>query len=202
MLERRNQTFPTIGTHRLHSPSLLCQHTMTDFFQSGADEIDFDRAASAFPDISLDGDADIPIPSQAPPLAAQNGGSGFSFDDFDTPSTFQDTAVKVTGDDEIEKFESEFPDIDVGQVSSGLPFQDSILPCKQQLYQTSGHYKGNCPFGWAAFVSICINQSRQVLILYTAAPVPTSAATIFWRNLCPTASVVCVLIDSNLEPTH
>jgi hypothetical protein len=90
---------------------------MTDFFQSGADEIDFDRAASAFPDISLDGEGDIPIPSQAPPVVAKSGGSGFSFDDFDSPLTYKDTVVKVTGDDEIGKFESDFPDIDVGQVS-------------------------------------------------------------------------------------
>lgn len=87
---------------------------MSDFFQSGADEIDFDRAASAFPDISLDGEGDIPISSQAP-FPAKNGGSSFSFDDFDTPSTYKDTAVKVTGDDEIEKFESDFPDIGIGQ---------------------------------------------------------------------------------------
>jgi len=88
---------------------------MTDFFQSGADEIDFDRAASAFPDISLDGDGDIPIPSQVPPLATKSGGAGFSFDDFDSLPTHKDTTVKVTGDDEIEKFETDFPDI--GQVS-------------------------------------------------------------------------------------
>ena len=87
---------------------------MADFFQSGADEIDFDRAASAFPDISLDGEGDIPLPSQPPPALANSNGSGFSFDDFDS---YKDTVVKVTGDDEIEKFESDFPDIDVGQVS-------------------------------------------------------------------------------------
>ena len=90
---------------------------MTDFFQSGADEIDFDRAASAFPDISLDGEGDIPIPSQLPPAVVKSNGSGFSFDDFDNPHIYKDTVVKVTGDDEIEKFESDFPDIDVGQVS-------------------------------------------------------------------------------------
>jgi len=88
---------------------------MADFFQSGADDIDFDRAASAFPDISLDGEGDIPIPSQPPPAAAKSNGSGFSFDDFDGPLTYKDTVVRVTGDDEIEKFESEFPNIDVGQ---------------------------------------------------------------------------------------
>lgn len=88
---------------------------MTDFFQSGGDDIDFDRAASAFPDISLDGEGDIPIPSQGLPAASRNDSTGFSFDDFDAPQTHTD--VKVTGDDEIDKFENEFPDIDLGQVS-------------------------------------------------------------------------------------
>ncbi|KAG6813756.1 hypothetical protein H0H92_007708 [Tricholoma furcatifolium] len=84
---------------------------MSDFFSTGEEEIDFDRAASAFPDISLDGEGDIPIPTQTQPVSQTT--SGFSFEDFDTPTSHGN--VKVTGDDEIEKFESEFPDIDVGQ---------------------------------------------------------------------------------------
>ncbi len=81
------------------------------------DDIDFDRAASAFPDISLDGEDDIPVPAQlapAPPL----GNSGFSFDDFNSPPPIfeKESSVKVTGDDDIDKFENEFPDIDVGPV--------------------------------------------------------------------------------------
>ncbi|PFH52179.1 hypothetical protein AMATHDRAFT_46536 [Amanita thiersii Skay4041] len=83
---------------------------MSDLF--GGDEIDFERAASAFPDISLDGDTDIPIMPAAPPAGRPS--SGFSFDRFDAIPAQRDTVVKVTGDDEIEKFESEFPDIDVG----------------------------------------------------------------------------------------
>jgi len=85
-----------------------------DLFSSGntVDEFDFDAAASAFPDISLDGSTEIPNFSTAPlgggggPIARST--SGFSFDDFDTAPQ---SAVKVTGDDEIEKFESEFPEI-------------------------------------------------------------------------------------------
>jgi len=73
------------------------------------DDFDFDSAASAFPDISLDGQGDVPVPSAPAP------GSGFSFDDFD--SSLGGTEVKVTGDDEIEKFEDQFPELDVGQVS-------------------------------------------------------------------------------------
>lgn len=99
---------------------------MSDFFQTGGDEIDFDRAASAFPDISLDGDGEIPIPSQptsqVPPVRHDN--SSFLFDTFDSPK--MDTGVKVTGDDEFEKFQSEFPDIDVGQVCPS--FLDAVHP--------------------------------------------------------------------------
>lgn len=89
---------------------------MSDFLSTGAtDDIDFDAAASAFPDISLDDDIPIPASSQpAPPLVTDNTSSGFSFDGFDSPPR---EPVKVTGDDDIEKFENEFPDIDVGQVS-------------------------------------------------------------------------------------
>ncbi|KAG6857747.1 hypothetical protein H0H87_004163 [Tephrocybe sp. NHM501043] len=83
---------------------------MSDFFSAGEEQIDFDRAASAFPDISLDGDGDIPVPTQTNHIAQTT--SGFSFDDFDAP---RDNAVKVTGDDELEKFQNEFPDIDIGQ---------------------------------------------------------------------------------------
>ena len=73
------------------------------------DEIDFDRAASAFPDIDIDS-GDFVQSSQPPPtVVAQT--SGFSFDDFESPPSFQqkDTQVKVTGDDELDEFESRFP---------------------------------------------------------------------------------------------
>ncbi|KAG9312174.1 clathrin light chain-domain-containing protein [Chiua virens] len=82
------------------------------------DDFDFDRAASAFPDISLAGEGDVPTfqtpPAPAPPAA-------FSFDSFDSPprQTFSD--VKVTGDDEIDKFEDQFPELDVGQTVSHPP---------------------------------------------------------------------------------
>ncbi|KAF5322074.1 hypothetical protein D9619_001637 [Psilocybe cf. subviscida] len=85
----------------------------SSFKSSSADDIDFDAAASAFPDISLDGD--IPVTS---PNAAR-GNSGYSFDDFDDDfQSAQSTEVKVTGDDEIDKFESEFPELDVPQYTS------------------------------------------------------------------------------------
>ncbi|TFK21986.1 clathrin light chain [Coprinopsis marcescibilis] len=72
----------------------------------GGDDIDLDRAASAFPDISLDGD----IPSV--PDAARTT-SGFSFDSFDAPK--DNGNVRVTGDDEINQFESQFPELEVPQ---------------------------------------------------------------------------------------
>jgi len=95
---------------------------MSDLFSSETD-IDFDRAASAFPDISLDGSGEFYTPpsTQAPSV-------GFDFDNFETPLPPQTTDVKVTGDDEIQKFESEFPDIDVGPVACSLEhFRPSTL---------------------------------------------------------------------------
>ncbi|KAJ6491753.1 clathrin light chain [Mycena vitilis] len=88
---------------------------MTDFlnssFTGGGDEIDFDAAASQFPDIDLDGD----IPTLPPTASHTNTNtSDFFLDEFEAP---RETVVKVTGDDEIEKFSSEFPEIDVGPQS-------------------------------------------------------------------------------------
>ncbi|KAF8141136.1 clathrin light chain-domain-containing protein, partial [Boletus edulis] len=82
------------------------------------DDFDFDRAASAFPDISFDGEGDLPsfpaTTAPAPPAA-------FSFDNFGTPTrqTFSD--VKVTGDDDIEQFEDQFPELDIGHTVSSPP---------------------------------------------------------------------------------
>jgi len=101
------------------------------FSGNSADEFDFDAAASAFPDISLDGSTEIPAAAAAP-LAGGGGGaiarstSVFSFDDFDTAPQ---SAVTVTGDDEIEKFESVFPEI-----ATAAPTQP---PVQQQPYTTT-----------------------------------------------------------------
>ena len=73
----------------------------------GNDDIDLDRAASAFPDIDLDGLGDVPVaPTQQPANP-----TGFSLDELDDPLEQPVRDVKVTGDDEIEKFEDQFPDI-------------------------------------------------------------------------------------------
>ena len=83
-----------------------------------SDDIDFDRAASAFPDIDIDS-GDFIQSSQPPPNVAARTSSGFSFDDFSSLSPSQKTEVKVTGDDDFDTFESEFPEIEInaGQVS-------------------------------------------------------------------------------------
>ncbi|EIW54387.1 uncharacterized protein TRAVEDRAFT_31343 [Trametes versicolor FP-101664 SS1] len=85
------------------------------------DDLDLDRAASAFPEISLDGSGDISLPS-APPVAPplSSTASFASFSDFSSPPPRD---VKVTGDDEIEKFENEFPDIEVPSQVLSPPLQ-------------------------------------------------------------------------------
>jgi hypothetical protein len=83
------------------------------------DDFDFDSAASAFPDISLG--FNEPVETPAPPAA-------FSFDNFGSPPRQSFTDVKVTGDDEIEKFEDQFPDIDVGYVRLSLSRAHAFAP--------------------------------------------------------------------------
>ncbi|THV06195.1 hypothetical protein K435DRAFT_743974 [Dendrothele bispora CBS 962.96] len=101
---------------------------MADFLNS-SDDIDFERAASAFPDISLDGEGDIPSLPTAP-AASNTNNTSFTFDDFDTPPS---QPVKVTGDDEIEKFESEFPDIEI-PTSPPVVQQQPSTPSFSQAY--------------------------------------------------------------------
>lgn len=73
---------------------------------TNTDDIDLDRAVTAFPDIGLDGDIP-PIPQRT--TSDNDSGFGFNFDSLTSPPAPKD--VKVTGDDEIDKFESAFPDI-------------------------------------------------------------------------------------------
>ena len=82
-------------------------------------DIDFDRAASAFPDISLDGEGDMSAFATPPSLTPAPAGP-FDLDAFGGPTPTRD--VRVTGhdtDDEIGKFESEFPELEVSQVRCG-----------------------------------------------------------------------------------
>jgi hypothetical protein len=82
---------------------------------TGDDDIDFDRAASAFPDIDIDSGDFVQSSQPQPPIVAARTSNGFSFDDFGSPPLSQNTTVKVTGDDDFDTFENEFPEIDVGQ---------------------------------------------------------------------------------------
>lgn len=87
---------------------------MTDLLGNSNDDIDFDAAASAFPDISLDGEGDIPA------LPTTSGAPPAGFDDFEFGGDDVGRDVKVTGDsdDEIEKFEDQFPDLGPVEVRS------------------------------------------------------------------------------------
>jgi hypothetical protein len=78
-------------------------------------EIDLDRAASAFPE--LDDGSDFATAPHSTIAAPGTSTNNFAFDDFDIePPVQQMRDVKVTGDDEIEKFEDQFPDIEIPQV--------------------------------------------------------------------------------------
>lgn len=88
---------------------------MADLF--GDADIDFDRAATAFPDISLDGEGDFPAFTSPPPDVHLPAGGPFDLDAFGSPAA-PPREVKVTGhgDEDIEKFESDFPELDEPQV--------------------------------------------------------------------------------------
>ncbi|KAI0338364.1 hypothetical protein BDW22DRAFT_1362976 [Trametopsis cervina] len=89
------------------------------FATATGDDFDFDAAAAAFPEISVDGDISLP---SAPPVGQSASTDSFSFDSFDAPTNKE---VKVTGDDEFEKFEADFPEI---EVPSQQPPQFSSAP--------------------------------------------------------------------------
>ncbi|KAJ7287090.1 clathrin light chain-domain-containing protein [Mycena rebaudengoi] len=103
---------------------------MSDFtsFTSGAadDDIDFDAAASAFP--ALDDDLTAASSNFGASSINSFDTNSFGTNEFSTPTATGDanfflpldepqTVVKVTGDDELEKFTSEFPEIDAGPMS-------------------------------------------------------------------------------------
>ncbi|GJJ08601.1 hypothetical protein Clacol_002820 [Clathrus columnatus] len=75
----------------------------TDVAPGNVEDIDFDRAVFAFPDIGLDGNASVP------PGLPSTSSSNFEFNSFASPPP---PIVKVTtNNEEIDKFESAFPDI-------------------------------------------------------------------------------------------
>ncbi|KAI0300447.1 clathrin light chain [Multifurca ochricompacta] len=89
---------------------------MTDLLNDA--DIDYDRAASAFPDISLDGEGEIPAFTSPPPAVRPPATAAFDLDAFGSPAPVRE--VKVTGheDEAIEKFESEFPELSIPQETS------------------------------------------------------------------------------------
>ncbi|KAF9517474.1 hypothetical protein BS47DRAFT_1375629 [Hydnum rufescens UP504] len=112
----------------------------TNFSSSGAGlggaEIDFDRAASAFPELDLDSDVPaVPVPSRG--LESSGGGltDGFGAFEGSLPSLngHSNHNVKVTGgDDVVHRFESEFPPVSnyeppfIAQPQSRPSFQTPI----------------------------------------------------------------------------
>ncbi|KAF6763005.1 clathrin light chain [Ephemerocybe angulata] len=85
---------------------------MSDFLSREADILGGEFGSShsgGVPRHSLGGD----IPEIGSQPGPGNGSSGFSFDDFDEPQGNEN--VKVTGDDELEKFESQFPELEAPQ---------------------------------------------------------------------------------------
>lgn len=95
----------------------------------GAD--DFERSASAFP--ALDDDL-----TAAPSTTTNNNnntGGGFGFDDLDDGKP-EHTSVKPAADDEVGKFEQNFPELDDGP-SSGAnghgAFHDDAVRTAQEL---------------------------------------------------------------------
>ncbi|KAH7908108.1 clathrin light chain [Hygrophoropsis aurantiaca] len=94
---------------------------------NGGGDFDFDRAASAFPDISIDGEGDVPPMPHSNSFGGGNNGSGFSFDDFGEREARE---VTVTGDEEIEKFEDQFPELDDG-AAGAQSFSPPPIPQSQ-----------------------------------------------------------------------
>jgi len=88
---------------------------------------DFERAATAFPDISLDGEDAIPTFISPPPRSPPPSGGPFDLDAFGSPAPPRE--VRVTGhdeDDAIGKFESEFPELDMPQTADMAPSQPTF----------------------------------------------------------------------------
>jgi len=91
----------------------MSQHFLGQAAGNDAD-FDFDRAASAFPDIEgLEGDIAAPV---------QNGGNGFDDFDFAVPSQSQfASSMKITEPDELDKFTTDFPELEPQAVLAPPP---------------------------------------------------------------------------------
>ncbi|KAG8895490.1 hypothetical protein FRC00_007407 [Tulasnella sp. 408] len=106
-----------------------------------ADIDELERAASAFPDLDDIGPAAVPSGQTSFPDLGQGGIDGFDDDDDFGPigggTTLNKgpTSVKVTGDDMLEKFEDQFPDLgDTG--FSAPPPPISVASQQPSFYQS------------------------------------------------------------------
>ena len=161
---------------------------------TGSDDIDFDRAASAFPDIDIDSGDFMQSSQPPPPIVAAQTSNGFSFDNFGSPPPSQKTEVKVTGDDDFDTFESEFPEIEIsaGQVSMHSFFLE--LGC-QQL--------------WLAILVLPLSytmilhaQDENFTDTNHPASFSTAATTRLRRYIRPSTTSVYIFFDSHLDPKY
>lgn len=105
---------------------------------AGASADDFERSASTFP--ALDDDAGI---AAAPPSNTNNATSGFGFDDLDDDKPESTSANKPAAvDDEVGKFEQNFPELDDAPASSNTngAFHDDAVSFAPQLASCSPSY--------------------------------------------------------------
>lgn len=86
---------------------------------------DFERSASAFPALDDDG-----VPAPTAPSHSAGGNTGFGFDDFDDrPEPTSATSARPV-DDEVGKFEQNFPELDDGPSAHTNGFHDDAVSGK------------------------------------------------------------------------
>ncbi len=146
-----------------------------DSFATASGDIDFDAAASAFPEISLDGSTDITFPTSHTATAPTN--SGFSFDDFDSPPR-PAKEIAVTGNDEIDKFESDFPELDIPAVSLSVFKPLPTLKWRVMWF-----------FGLFLIVVTACFHSYATYVRYST-------------SLCPASAALGVHVHSYFDPIH
>lgn len=92
----------------------------------GGSADDFERSASAFPALDEDGFASAPA---AAPANNAGGSTGFGFDHLDDkPEPVSATSNKPAVDDEVGKFEQNFPELDDGPstATNGAYHNDAV----------------------------------------------------------------------------
>lgn len=91
---------------------------------AGASADDFERSASAFPALDDDG---LPAAAAAPSSNNNNAGAGgFGFDDLDDEPA--PVSAKPAADDDVGKFEQNFPELDDGPSTNtnGIYHDDTV----------------------------------------------------------------------------